>query len=293
VARFNVVIISPDGFIHSGAFLELAELINHSLLSLGHESEVTFRTLRANTRPILLNFHTIERYEALFSRLPPDTVVVNTEHLWSEESPPHFAVRAIDFEVSRRIVQWAKFFECWDIGLQNIGFLERRGAKKVKHLRLGWHSSLSRLNPLNIRPIDVLFYGSISERRRVVLELLARQGLRVKHLFGVYGAERDAFLAQSKIVLNLSYYPLHLFESVRVFYPVSNGVLTLCENSADVEPHFLGAAYFAYYGQLVETASRLVRSGDWKALGPSGLEGFMAHKADSFIHELLDPLETP
>jgi hypothetical protein len=80
-------------------------------------------------------------------------------------------------------------------------------------------------------PIDVLFYGSMNERRKAVLQDLARD-LSVKALFGAYGPERDAWIARSKIVLNIHYYERQILEQVRISYLLNNRRFVLSEQSA-------------------------------------------------------------
>ena len=61
--------------------------------------------------------------------------------------------------------------------------------------------------------------------------MTAHADLRVKALFGVYGKERDAWIAQSKIVLNVHYYNVKIFEAVRISYLLNNRVIVLSEES--------------------------------------------------------------
>ena len=40
--------------------------------------------------------------------------------------------------------------------------------------------------------------------------------------YGVYGAERDRLIARSRLVLNVHYFPTHIFEMIRVSYLLAN-----------------------------------------------------------------------
>jgi hypothetical protein len=70
--------------------------------------------------------------------------------------------------------------------------------------------------PIAERPIDLLFFGSMNERRRLHQphRSLRRRGVDVDH---PYGEERDAYIRQSKAVLNCSFYETSRFEQARVF----------------------------------------------------------------------------
>lgn len=121
----------------------------------------------------------------------------------------------------------------WDYSIENIAFLSERGITAI-HVPLGYHPRLQQIPcvPFAERAIDVLFYGSIGERRKkVVDELKARKGLRTEVLFGVYGKERDKVIANSRIVLNVHFYNARIFEAVRISYLLNNTCCVVTEDS--------------------------------------------------------------
>ena len=70
---------------------------------------------------------------------------------------------------------------------------------------IGYAPELTRICPLE-ENIDVLFYGAVNERRGRALQRMKDRGLRTVVAFGAYGAERDALIARSRIVVNIHYY---------------------------------------------------------------------------------------
>ena len=91
--------------------------------------------------------------------------------------------------------------------------------------------------PLEERPIDVLFFGSMNDRRRQVLGALEAAGVNVARFqTPVYGPERDDVIRQSKLVLNLHYYEASRFEQVRAFQVLSLGTPMLCERNVTTNP---------------------------------------------------------
>ena len=61
--------------------------------------------------------------------------------------------------------------------------------------------------PLEERPIDLLFIGSMNERRKAWLDRIEACGLTVAMFDGaLYSAERDAYIVQAKAVVNAHYY---------------------------------------------------------------------------------------
>ena len=70
---------------------------------------------------------------------------------------------------------------------------------------------------LEERPIDLLFIGSMNERRRAWLDRIEALGLSVAMFDGpLYGPERDQFILQAKAVVNAHFYESSRFEQARV-----------------------------------------------------------------------------
>jgi hypothetical protein len=120
----------------------------------------------------------------------------------------------------------------WDYSPENAEFLKQRGLRDVRLLPIGFHEGLKtikRLGPEQ-QDIDVLFYGAVNDRRRTILDELSKH-CKVQVLFRVYGAERDAWIARSKIILNMHYYPTNIMEQVRISYLLNNGCCVVSEDS--------------------------------------------------------------
>jgi hypothetical protein len=69
----------------------------------------------------------------------------------------------------------------------------------------------------------------MNDRRKKILNEIVRRGLRLKVIFNVYGSERDAFISESRAVLNLHYYDSQIFQQIRAFYPLTNSVPIVSE----------------------------------------------------------------
>jgi hypothetical protein len=95
--------------------------------------------------------------------------------------------------------------------------------------------------PLEDRPIDLLFFGSINERRRSWLERIEALGLSVAVFDGpLYGPERDQFIMQAKAVINMHFYASSRFEQARVAHCMSLGTPVISERAphTDILPPF-------------------------------------------------------
>jgi hypothetical protein len=114
-----------------------------------------------------------------------------------------------------------------------------------------------------VQDIDVLFYGSVNERRARVIVELRNRGLNAQAVFGVYGAPRDSLIARAKVVLNLHYYDTSIFEIVRVSYLLANrkAVVSECHDGTEIDPDMVDAVRLAPYEQLVDACVDLVNDG--------------------------------
>jgi len=161
------------------------------------------------------------------------------------------------FPLFRNIIQNAA--EVWDYSVKNIEFL-KAGNTHAKLLPLGYDKNLE--NIINTeKDIDVLFYGGINERRRLILRELEACGLKVKLLFDTYGHERDQYIARSKLVINIHYFDMAIFESPRIYYLLNNKIFVITEQSVD-NPYPKVDLVSVPYKQLVDECVK--RLADWK-----------------------------
>jgi hypothetical protein len=276
MVSYRVALVQPSGYAHSLAFQELAELLVFSLQDLGHECAFEINRFDRARRNIVLGAQLLpSEWQA---QLPRDTIIVNTEQLGSAQHA-----------WTDPIVNLAQRLTVWDYNSHNITFLQSQGARDVRRLELGFQPRLARLNLVSEPDVDVLFYGSMGERRQRLLSAIEQQGLRVKALFGVYGRERDAWIERSKIVLNCHHYETQIFEIVRVFYLLTNGVAVVGEVGPDthIEEPFKSAIVAAPYEEIPARCAELAADAQARAvLASRGAEQFR-HRSQA---ELLRPL---
>jgi hypothetical protein len=249
MSQFNICIIQPTGYVHSLAFLELAELIMYSLIDLGHKSVLNFNQIDFNATNIIIGCHLLEPTRATL--LPRDTIIFNTEQLDGNPSPWR-----------TNILQWGRRFQIWDYSTKNIHWFAQNGIIQAKQLRIGYQRQLKRLNQESNKDIDVLFYGCINERRSKILNELTVNGLRVKSLFGVYGAARDRWIERSHLVINIHYYETQIFEIIRVFYLITNSAPVLSElnTATSIDSIYQPAIATSDYSKIPETANFLIKN---------------------------------
>ena len=271
-----VQLVTPKGYPHSAAFKEIAETLHHGLRALGHGSvllETAFDAVPSPGRQaIVVGANLLGARQA--RQVAKGSILYNFEQVGSEWFDPAYL----------RLLSRHKV---WDYSRNNVAGLRRLGID-AKLVPLGWTPELERVRKAPPE-IDVLFYGTLNGRReRVLLELEAR-GLAVRHLFGVYGAERDALIGKSKLALNMHYYEAQIFEIPRVSYLLGNGVCVVSEEGLDpLDQEFAGGVAFAPYPRLAETCAKLVEEEPERlALAGRGQRLMRARREETYLEEAL------
>lgn len=244
MAKYHIGIIRPNGYKHSDCFREVAESLQSALRSLGHTVTFGENSVDAQATSILLGAHLLTEQEA--QSLPPSTIVYNLEQLGASDLPSWYMFLAARVQI-------------WDYSPLHIAIWNQLPCVAPPTLvEIGFVPELRRIVSAPTQDIDVLFYGSINERRRKLLSALESAGLKVHIAFGLYGAERDALIARSKIVLNIHAHETKIFEIVRVSYLVANAKAVVTEDSPDLASLRDAVAVFSY-DKIVEGCIALLR----------------------------------
>jgi hypothetical protein len=247
--QFNICLIQPKNYIHTYAFLELAQLLHFGIKSLNLRSKLSLNQICSDSTNIVIGAHLLDTSH--ISQLPKNSIILNTEQLDS-----------INIAWLTPILQFAKNFSVWDYSLKNISKLNDLGFYKVKFLELGHQSELQRIPKKSPQNIDVLFYGSMNPRREKVIAELRAHDLNVHVAFAIYGSKRDELISRSKVVLNHHHYDSEIYEVVRTSYLINNAKLVVGEvnPSTSIDTHYLTSIYPAKYEELAASCSKLVRN---------------------------------
>lgn len=240
--------VVPPGYEHHRAFDEIVETLFHGVSALGHPVKVVDNEFGADGLTIVVGAHLLNSEVA--DALTPATVVYNFEQIdvqtgWTE---PH-RLRGL----RRAIV--------WDYSARNLEYIRAfTGNTRLVHVPVGYVPHLTRIDSAALQDIDVLFYGSLNDRRRHVIDAIARRGLNVQTTFGTYGAARDGLIARAKVVLNLHYYLARVFEIVRVSYLLANrkAVVAECGLDTEIDDDLRDGVRLAAYDDLPGACEELV-----------------------------------
>lgn len=246
---YNVCVIRPPGYIWSSVFHELAELISYSLKDLGFHAPISENRMNKSATNILLGAHLLPL--AAIERIPINSIIFNTEQLG-------VGPRKWNHKVLSLMAKCAS----WDYSIDNIIKLQSVGVRSPQWFKIAYHDKLNRIPKDAEKDIDVLFYGGVNPARGRILDGMRERGLRVTHLSGVFGAERDACIARSKIVLNLHQYDTKILEMIRIHYLMNNAkvVLTQYDDDSVGGEAYKAGLVLAPYDQLVDRAVELSRS---------------------------------
>lgn len=282
--NFAVCVIQPPQYPHSEAFREVAEALHLGLVRLGHASLLMFTAHPnlPNCRTIVLGVNLLPFLPSSLSlSLSEGTILYNLEQV---------STQSTWFNPS--LLSLFRRYPVWDYSRRNIAELALLGIRGVAHLPIGSIPEWTRIpqRAEHEQDIDVLFYGSLNQRRQAVLTALAAQGLRVESAFGVYGDSRDRLIARAKIVLNLHYYETAVFEVVRVSYLLANRKFVLSESSSDAEEQavFAPGVVFRDYEHLVPSCLEYLRQAEERQrISQVGYEIMSQRKQADFLRTLV------
>jgi hypothetical protein len=279
--KFNI--IRPGTDHHSAMFLEIAELLSFSIQELGSESIVSVAEAKFSYKNIVIS---VFYEEDLWTNLPEGSIIINTEPLFA---------RGDKVGWSERLIELSSNYAIWDYDPRNLQILTERGAKNSQLLKFGYQKELERIPcyPDSDRPIDVLFYGSMNNRRKDIFDQITSMGLVFKPIFGVYGHERDEFIARSKMVINVHFNELNVFEIIRVHYLLNNAVAVVPEisPSTSIEASYLNCLVGVPYFELVQRCISLKENpDDLLDLRLKALNEFKNTPQTTYMLDLLDSI---
>src|SRR3569832_2155849 len=175
---------------------------------------------------------------------------------------------------------WLADWLVLDYHASNIDLLKREnGARQLAfELPLVLGTSLATTSD-EAKTVDVLFYGTMSERRAHVLRELEAMGMKVEVVAGAYGHELAPAVRRARLVLHIHYYESALFPVARIVQPAVMGVPVVCETSAlsELNDWSHSGVVFADYAHLAETCRDLLEAPDRMAQRARLSRDFVEH----------------
>jgi hypothetical protein len=241
---FNVTLIVSRDYPHSLALAEVGEYLAHLIGRCGLRAELSTNAVSGDFHNIILCGHMLS--PGTIASLPDDTILFNSEPLADTEGW-QFATGVYRKALDR--------FYVWDYSQAN---LDKLGHRRKGLIPLLYCRGLVRRDIARETGDTLVFYGSPTPRREQLLQSLNDVGVKTKHLYGMYGEERDRIAFRSWAVLNLHKLDhVDVFEPVRCFYPLINRVPVISEEFR-VEP-WLEAFKASMFTLAKDTFSEQVR----------------------------------
>ena len=221
----HICIVQPVGYVHSLGFVDQARHFRYQFRRLGATVSIAKNRLRHDAINLVFGAHlgfdaTLrKRYSCLF---------VNLEQLGAGGASVSAAYlellrssAVVDYDAANVPAYAAQVDEVCVVPLLYSPYLAGEAGL-----------------PLQDRPIDLLFFGSLNERRQKLMAEVEAQGYGISVFDApLYGPERDHFIGQAKAVLNCHFYESSRFEQARVSHCLSLGTPVISERGAHTLPH--------------------------------------------------------
>ena len=274
---FNVVIVRPDNFVHIGSYAEAAQAICYGLRRLGYRARFAENQFVRDATNILVGVHNLEPEAA--DALPPNSIVYNVEMVLPGST------------LVPRVIPFVQRFETWDYSRVNVEAWRAMGvSERVRWLRPGYVPELTTIDVATPTDGDVLFYGSLNSRRWTILNDISRCGVKVRLALNVYGARRNAWIARSKIIVNVHSREDSVLEFSRVSQALSNCRLLITEPGRpdEIDADLLDGMVVAKASELGRVCRELVDDNlRRKALAERGFDLFRRRALTDSLQSVL------
>lgn len=219
----NLVTIRPPGWAHAAALDDVGASLRYGLALAGAQVTRTDNLLVPGALNLVLGAH-LAADPALFAAPGCHAAVFNTL--------PLLPARLAEYPAYAAALPRLRV---WDDSPANLRALAALGCRQALHCPLGYAPALTRLEPAATPEIDVLFYGRRTPRRERIWQGFAESGLRLAWALAAYGAERDALLRTSRLVLNMHAAEQAVLETPRLLTPLANRMVVVSERAAGLE----------------------------------------------------------
>jgi SAM-dependent methyltransferase len=223
--HIHLCIMQPGEYVHSLGFLDQARYFRHQFRRMGATVSLSKNRLMHGAINFVFGAHLgfdpalRQRYSCVF---------VNLEQLGQGGA-----------KVSPAYLQLLSTSAVVDYDASNLAaYTQHPDDVPIVPLMFAPYLKPAQSLPLAERPIDLLFIGSMNERRRALLDRIEAQGITVSLFDGpLYGPERDQYIMQAKAVFNAHFYESARFEQARVSHCLSLGTPVISERTLHTQPH--------------------------------------------------------
>ena len=233
-------------------FKEVAYLWYYALRDSGYSVKIV-----NHINPDITDLYLILGGHNIMLQIPENYIIIQLEQSINDLGEIHFHEKYL------KLLHGAK--EIFDYSMKNVENLQQSFHLKSHYVPLGYHELLHNTMPFNLthKPIDILFFGSITPRRHRILEALQlRKKLQIVIRTDLWGTERDQLVAKSKIVLNIHCFEQGILEMPRINYLLHQGAFVISEMGCEPEISQLwkNKMVLADYHNLVYTCVKYLKN---------------------------------
>ncbi len=253
----------------SGSLSDLSISLRDALIERGHVAYYSPGNIISDMINIILDSVMISDWLVV----PQNSIIFNLEQLGSNS-----------VLVTDSYLEKLSQYRVWDYSKRNIEFLAQRGIEAL-YTPIGYSRSLTKAVANCVQDIDILFYGSLNERRLIVINEL-KKFAKVCVATGIYGDDLLSIIARSKLVLSMHYYDSRIFEAVRVSLLLANRKAVVAEvnQDTDIPDFYRDLVCPSSYLDLVETCKFLLKHENLRLLLENyGFERFRLCLQSSFL----------
>jgi hypothetical protein len=240
--RFHLCNIQPQGYAWGHFLDDFCRLMCYSLESLGHSCTMGCNQIEPDRINIVFGGHAlgnsgnVDTIAGACKYIAMQSEILNQDGVNLSHNQDHFEQIYLPF-LRRAIAVWE--------GIpRNLAPLKKLGIQPA-FFRGGYHPGLEEVRPKLERDVDFLFYGSITNYRREMLERLSARGHSVVAVFDSRATYRNDLIARAKVNLAPIQGPgMEHFAYGRVCYLLNNHSLVVvqrCEDQAWLESCFIPA----------------------------------------------------
>lgn len=217
LSAVHLCIVQPPGYLHSLGLLDPALYVQYQLRRLGVGVTLEKNRLREDRINVVFGAHLgfpaelLKRHACVFfnlEQLGPGGARLSQSYLDLLATEP-----VVDYDPENALALGARTPQTPVLPFLHAPYLQEEGGVALED-----------------RPIDLLFFGSLNDRRREFIERVERCGVPVSIPDRpLYGPERDQLIRQAKAVLNCHFYDAARFERIRVQQCLSLGTPVISE----------------------------------------------------------------
>lgn len=290
--KFNVTLIDPANYKYAYLATDLCRVITFGLRSLGHDCDMSVNNFDASAINIVAMTHLLTEQDInAIMAAGLKYICIQTEALFpgSGNVKVMSAFQGDQFERKCRRF-YEKAVAIWEPYDSNRALLALFDIppERLKKLTFGYHERLMDVEHRSPdkKDIDVLFFGSVSARRQVILGALS-QRVRVTGLLDAPAAFRNDLIARARLNINIhnSDQFRHL-SLTRTTYLLNNRAALVSE-TADTNPELRELIFEADYEALAEQCLRLLSSPDLDNRIEQSFEQFRQMPMTEYLREIL------